>query len=69
MPLLARYALALCLLFVVAAVVAFVRGNLIGIAWVLLAGLASNMWWYSVRRARLAAAERRATAPAAGPRA
>jgi hypothetical protein len=68
MPLLARYALALCLLFAVAAVVAFVQGNLIGIAWVLLAGLASNMWWYSVRRARLAAAQRQA-APATEPQA
>ncbi|GAA3850739.1 hypothetical protein GCM10023084_01180 [Streptomyces lacrimifluminis] len=57
MPRLALYALIVCVLAVAAAVVSFVQGNLLGIVWVLLAGLASNMCWYYARRAR--SAERR----------
>ncbi|GGW91580.1 hypothetical protein GCM10010297_11760 [Streptomyces malachitofuscus] len=53
MPRLALYALAVCLLAVAAAVVSFVRGSVfIGVVWVLLAGLSSNMTWYYVRRGR-----------------
>ncbi|MFF3374595.1 hypothetical protein ACFYXF_16820 [Streptomyces sp. NPDC002680] len=52
MPRLALYALAVCLLAVAAAVVSFVQGNLLGIVWVLLAGLSSNMCWYYVRRGK-----------------
>ncbi|WP_458078334.1 hypothetical protein [Streptomyces sp. EMB26] len=53
MPRLAVYALVVCLLAVAAAVVSFVEGSvLIGVVWVLLAGLSSNMTWYYVRRAR-----------------
>lgn len=48
-------AAALCVLAVAAAVVSFVKGSLLGIVWVLLAGLASNMAWYYGRRARRAA--------------
>ncbi|GGW42831.1 hypothetical protein FHS32_005704 [Streptomyces albaduncus] len=45
------YALAVCVLAVAAAVVSFVRGSVfIGIVWVLLAGLSSNMTWYYVKR-------------------
>ncbi|WP_443042675.1 hypothetical protein [Streptomyces sp. NBC_00344] len=54
MPRLAVYALAVCALAVVAAVVSFVQGSLIGIVWILLAGLSSNMAWYYLRRARTA---------------
>ncbi|AYL35752.1 hypothetical protein ACFTZ8_21200 [Streptomyces fungicidicus] len=55
MPRLALYALAVCLLAVAAAVVSFVRGSvLIGVVWILLAGLSSNMTWYYVRRGRAA---------------
>ncbi|MFF2651924.1 hypothetical protein [Streptomyces sp. NPDC058045] len=55
MPRLARYALAVCVLAVAAAVVSFVQGVwLVGVLWVLLAGLSSNMTWYCVRRARAA---------------
>ncbi|MCT9084062.1 hypothetical protein N4G65_47185 [Streptomyces fulvoviolaceus] len=50
MPRLALYALVVCLLAVAAAVVSFVQGNLLGIVWVLLAGLSSNMCWYYVKR-------------------
>ncbi|MFF3754088.1 hypothetical protein ACFYYH_27095 [Streptomyces sp. NPDC002018] len=52
MPRLALYALVVCALAAVAAVVSFVQGNLLGIVWVLLAGLSSNMAWYYLRRAR-----------------
>lgn len=49
---LALYALIVCVFAVAAAVVSFVQGNLLGIVWVLLAGLSSNMAWYYVKRGR-----------------
>ncbi|MGW1156905.1 hypothetical protein ACWD5Q_00080 [Streptomyces sp. NPDC002513] len=49
---LALYALAVCALSVAAAVVSFARGSLLGIVWVLLAGVSSNMAWYYLRRGR-----------------
>ncbi|MFE2355397.1 hypothetical protein [Streptomyces parvulus] len=53
MPRLALYALVVCVLAVTAAVVSFVRGSvLIGVVWVLLSGLSSNMCWYYVKRGR-----------------
>ncbi|GAA3489782.1 MULTISPECIES: hypothetical protein [Streptomyces] len=52
MPRLALYALVVCVLSVVAAVVSFVEGSLLGIVWILLAGVSSNMAWYYLRRAR-----------------
>ncbi|MGW7075931.1 hypothetical protein ACWGH2_07595 [Streptomyces sp. NPDC054871] len=52
MPRLALYALTVCALAVVAAVVSFVQGYWIGVIWVLLAGLSSNMAWYYLRRAK-----------------
>ncbi|MCM1941460.1 hypothetical protein NC239_24970 [Streptomyces sp. G3] len=53
MPRLALYALAVCVLAVAAAVVSFVRGGIvIGVVWVLLSGLSSNMCWYYVKRDR-----------------
>ncbi|MEV8312799.1 hypothetical protein AB0Q95_01400 [Streptomyces sp. NPDC059900] len=52
MPRLALYALTVCALAVAAAVVSFARGNWIGVVWVLLAGLSSNMAWYYLRRAK-----------------
>lgn len=55
MPRLALYAIALCVLAVAAAVISFVQGSwLLGIIWVLLVGLSSNMAWYYVRRQRIA---------------
>ncbi|MFI0978541.1 hypothetical protein ACH4SP_16280 [Streptomyces sp. NPDC021093] len=53
MPRLALYALVVCLLSVAAAVVSFAEGNLLGIVWVLLAGVSSNMTWYYVRKAKV----------------
>jgi len=52
MPRLALYALVVCLLAVAAAVVSFVQGSFLGVVWVLLAGLSSNMTWYYWRRGR-----------------
>ncbi|MER6540474.1 hypothetical protein ABT215_43350 [Streptomyces sp900105755] len=53
MPRLALYALIVCVLAAVAAVVSFVQGSwLIGVVWVLLTGLSSNMTWYYLRRGR-----------------
>ncbi|MEU6812377.1 hypothetical protein ABZ920_26060 [Streptomyces sp. NPDC046831] len=49
---LALYALIVCVLSVAAAVVSFVRGSWLGIVWILLAGLSSNMTWYYARRGR-----------------
>ncbi|MGI5454254.1 hypothetical protein ACQEWB_13960 [Streptomyces sp. CA-249302] len=57
MPRLALYALAVCLLSVAAAVVSFVQGSWLGVVWVLLASLSSNMCWYYVKRGRVAAAQ------------
>ncbi|MFE1908213.1 hypothetical protein ACFW96_31785 [Streptomyces gardneri] len=53
MPRLALYALVVCALAVAAAVVSFVQGSFLGVIWVLLAGLSSNMAWYYIRRARI----------------
>ncbi|WP_280889261.1 hypothetical protein [Streptomyces sp. LBL] len=53
MPRLALYALVVCVLAVAAAVVSFMQGNLLGIVWVLLAGLSSNMCWYYVKREKV----------------
>lgn len=50
--LLARFAAALCVLAAAAAVVSFVKHSWLGVVWVLLGGLASNMAWYYGRRAR-----------------
>ncbi|MEW1550638.1 hypothetical protein [Streptomyces tsukubensis] len=60
MPRLAVYSLAVCLLAVAAAVVSFVQGMWIGVVWVLLAGLASNMTWYYFRRGKAERAQRTA---------
>ncbi|MGW1180578.1 hypothetical protein ACWD7Y_32130 [Streptomyces drozdowiczii] len=57
MPRLALYALVVCVLALAAAVTSFVQGSvLIGIVWILLVGLSSNMAWYYVRRRRAEAA-------------
>ncbi|MFG2596616.1 hypothetical protein [Streptomyces sp. NPDC048462] len=53
MPRLALYAVIVCVLAVVAAVISFVQGSwLLGVLWVLLVGLSSNMAWYYLRRRR-----------------
>jgi len=59
MPRLALYALIVCLLAVAAAVVSFVQGSFLGIVWVLIAGLSSNMCWYYVKRGRAAHLQKR----------
>ncbi|MGW7365274.1 hypothetical protein ACWGI8_17985 [Streptomyces sp. NPDC054841] len=54
MPRLALYAIVICLLAAAAAVVSFVEGSWLGIIWVLLAGVSSNMAVYYIRRAKIA---------------
>lgn len=56
MPRIALYSLIVCLLAVAAAVVSFVQGSWLGIIWVLLAGLSSNMTFFAVKRGRATAA-------------
>ncbi|MFJ4712093.1 hypothetical protein [Streptomyces sp. NPDC088785] len=60
MPRIALFALVVCLLAVVAAVVSFVQGSFLGIVWVLIAGVTSNMTWFYARRAK---AEKARSAP------
>ncbi|MGW1888790.1 hypothetical protein ACWCP6_00805 [Streptomyces sp. NPDC002004] len=62
MPRLALYALAVCALAVAAAVVSFAQGSWLGVVWVLLAGVSSNMCWYYLRRAKV---QREASTPGA----
>lgn len=64
MPRLAVFALAVCVLAVVAAVVSFVQASWLGIVWVLMAGVSSNMAWFYVRKAKL---DRRADPEGATP--
>ncbi|MEU2158605.1 MULTISPECIES: hypothetical protein [unclassified Streptomyces] len=52
MPRLALYALVICVLAISAAVVSFAQGSWLGIVWVLLGGLSSNMAIYYFRRAK-----------------
>ncbi|AVH59104.1 MULTISPECIES: hypothetical protein [Streptomyces] len=52
MPRLALYALTVCILSVAAAVVSFAQGSWLGIVWVLLAGVSSNMTWYYARKGK-----------------
>ncbi|CAL9541394.1 hypothetical protein SUDANB6_04267 [Streptomyces sp. enrichment culture] len=53
MPRLAVYALIVCVLAVAAAVVSFVQGSVaMGVVWVLLTGVSSNMCWYYLKRGR-----------------
>ncbi|MFE1177137.1 hypothetical protein [Streptomyces sp. NPDC058773] len=49
---LALMAVAVCVLSVAAAVVAFVEGSFVGVVWILLAGISSNMAWFYVRKAK-----------------
>ncbi|MGC3002405.1 hypothetical protein ACPF8X_29520 [Streptomyces sp. G35A] len=51
---LALYASAVFVLAVAAAVVSFVQGSWLGVVWIALAGLSSNMAWYYVKRSRAA---------------
>ncbi|GAA3370846.1 hypothetical protein GCM10020367_19110 [Streptomyces sannanensis] len=53
MPRLALYALVVCALAVTAAVISFVQGSWLGIVWVLMAGLSSNMALFYVRKAKV----------------
>ncbi|MEU4202075.1 hypothetical protein AB0B79_13580 [Streptomyces sp. NPDC039022] len=67
MPRLAVFALVVCALAVAAAVVSFVQGSWLGIVWILMAGISSNMAWFYVRKAKMDREQREgAAASAAG---
>ncbi|MBD3010822.1 hypothetical protein [Streptomyces sp. 5-10] len=63
MPRLALCTLAVCVLAIAAAVVSFARGSWLGVVWILIAGISSNMAWYYLRKAR---ADRESSTGAAG---
>ncbi|MEU3710185.1 hypothetical protein [Streptomyces catenulae] len=63
-PRLAVFAVVVCVLAVAAAVVSFVQGSLLGIVWILMAGISSNMAWFYVRRDRMTRAAEAEAAPA-----
>ncbi|MFI9326193.1 hypothetical protein ACIGZJ_01465 [Kitasatospora sp. NPDC052868] len=60
MPRTSLFALIVVVLALTAAVVALVQGDWVGLIWIPLAGVASNVLWLNLRRAKLAkaAAER-----------
>ena len=60
MPRNALLASIVLVLAVTAAVVSFVEGNWFGVIWVLMAGVASNMAWYYIRKDRQERAAARA---------
>ncbi|MDK1474054.1 hypothetical protein QNO07_11610 [Streptomyces sp. 549] len=62
MPRIALYALIVCVLSLVAAVLSFSRGSWLGVVWILMMGVASNIAYFYWARARMQrrAAERRA---------
>ncbi|EXU64178.1 MULTISPECIES: hypothetical protein [Streptomyces] len=66
MPRLALYTLAVCVLAIAAAVVSFARGSWLGVVWILIAGISSNMAWYYLRKARADRAADRERTGAAG---
>ncbi|MEU1629057.1 hypothetical protein ABZ746_27825 [Streptomyces sp. NPDC020096] len=51
-PRLAIFAIAVCVLAIAAAVVSFVQGSFLGVVWVLMAGVSSNMAWFYLRKAK-----------------
>lgn len=66
MPRIAVYSLLVCVLALVAAVVSFVQGSWLGVVWVLMFGVSSNMTWFYWRKAQID--KRRAAQRASGSR-
>jgi hypothetical protein len=58
MPRLALFALVVCVLALAAAVLSFTRGSFLGIVWVMMAGVSSNIAWFYIRKARAQRAAR-----------
>ncbi|UGY91070.1 hypothetical protein [Streptomyces gobiensis] len=52
MPRIALYALLVCALSLAAAVVSFSKGSWLGIVWILMLGVASNMAWFYWSKAK-----------------
>lgn len=53
MPRIALYSLVVCALALAAAVVSFANGSWLGIIWVLMFGVSSNMAWFYWRKAQM----------------
>ncbi|MCX2967798.1 hypothetical protein WDH52_20865 [Streptomyces sp. TRM70308] len=53
MPRIALYALVVCVLATAAAAVSFAHGSFLGVVWVLMLGVASNIAWFHWRRYRV----------------
>lgn len=53
MPRIAVYSLLVCVLALVAAVVSFAQGSWLGIVWVLMFGVSSNMTWFYYRKGQI----------------
>ncbi len=51
MPRIALYAVLVCVLTTVAAVLSFVNGSFLGVVWLLMAGVSSNMAYFYWRKA------------------
>lgn len=58
MPRLALFALVVCVLALAAAVLSFTRGSFLGIVWIMMAGVSSNIAWFYIRKARVQRAVR-----------
>jgi hypothetical protein len=54
MPRIALYALLVCVLALAAAVVSFTQGSWLGVVWILMVGVTSNMAWFYGRKAKMA---------------
>lgn len=63
MPRLALYALLVCVLSLAAAVLSFANGSWLGVVWILMLGVASNIAYFYWKRPRM---ERDAAARQAG---
>lgn len=53
MPRIALYALLVCVLSLAAAIVSFVNGIWLGVVWVLMFGVSSNMTWFYWRKGQI----------------
>ena len=58
MPRLALFALVVCVLALAAAVLSFTRGSFLGIVWIMMAGVSSNIAWFYIRKAKAQRAAR-----------
>lgn len=59
MPRLALFALVVCVLALAAAVLSFAHGSIVlGVVWLMMTGVSSNIAWFHIRKARAQRAAR-----------